>query len=317
MRLLYDTTTVPQLDRYDYYRAGAACELAPVEVYGRAPGRLSARMAVGRVGDLDLEELTWAADGAVVTRRTERLLRAGGPERYRLVLGVAGEVHLEQMDSRIRIGPGDIGLFDLSRPWRACHPAGPSRLRVMTLTFARAVLAVDECALGPRLGTLMPRRLPGRNEMAGLLGGRSDSAVADCADVLAEGVRGLIRAWLGLPHGMTSHTRRALHLARIRDVIQARLHDPGLDPVGIARAAAISPRYLHELHQGTGSTPMQVVKRMRLEESRRRLVDPALGARPIREIAAACGYRRPDQFARDFRQAFGVAPTEAREGRGC
>src|SRR4051812_43049744 len=99
MRVLYDTTTVPGMDRYDYYRAGAACELAPVEVYGRAPGRLSARMSVGRVGDFDVEELTWTADAAIITRRTERLIRIGGQERYRLVLAVAGEVQLEQMDS--------------------------------------------------------------------------------------------------------------------------------------------------------------------------------------------------------------------------
>jgi hypothetical protein len=30
--VLYDTTTVPPLDRYDYNRTGAGCELAPVEV---------------------------------------------------------------------------------------------------------------------------------------------------------------------------------------------------------------------------------------------------------------------------------------------
>jgi hypothetical protein len=29
-------------------------------------------MSAGRVVDLDLEELTWAADAAIITRRTER-----------------------------------------------------------------------------------------------------------------------------------------------------------------------------------------------------------------------------------------------------
>jgi len=314
MRVLYDTTTVPPLDRYEYYRAGAACELAPVEVDGRAPGRLSARMSVGRVGDFDLEELTWAADAAIVTRRTERLIRVGSQESYRLVVAVAGEVQLEQVDSRVRIRPGDIGLYHLSRPWRARHPAEQSRIQVVMLTFPRAMLPVEERALGPLLGTLMPRRLPGRNLIAQLLVGRASSGEhADCADALSDGVRGLIRDWLGLPGGMTPHTRRALHRARIRDVIHTRLHDPGLDPYGIARAAAISPRYLHELYKDTGSTPMRLVKRMRLQECRRRLADPAFGSLAIREIAAACGYRRPDQFARDFRQEFGVAPTQVRD----
>jgi hypothetical protein len=124
------------------------------------------------------------------------------------------------------------------------------------LTFPRAMLPVDERALGPLLGTLMPRRLSGRNLIAQLLVGRASSGEhADCTDVLSEGIRGLIRDWLGLPGGMTPHTRRALHLARIRDVIHTRLHDPGLDPYGIAKAAAISPRYLHELHNDTAPPP--------------------------------------------------------------
>lgn len=34
--------------------------------------------------------------------------------------------------------------------------------------------------------------------------------------------------------------------------------------------------------------------------------------RPIKDIAAAHGYTRPDQFARDFRQRFGVSATQVR-----
>jgi hypothetical protein len=129
MRVLYDTTTVPPLHRYDYYRAGAACEVAPVEVYGRAPGRLSARMSVGHIGDFAVEELTWAADAAIVTRRTERLIRISGQDRYRLVLGVAGEVQLEQMDSRVRIRPGDIGSTTCLAPGRPAIPLSRAAYR--------------------------------------------------------------------------------------------------------------------------------------------------------------------------------------------
>ena len=121
MHVLYDTRTVQPLDRYDYYRAGAGGSWLR---YGRAPGSLLARMSIGRLGQFDLKELTWAADATITTRRTERLIRVGGgPEGYRLVAVVSGEVHLEQADSRVRIRPGDLGLYDLSRPWHARHPA--------------------------------------------------------------------------------------------------------------------------------------------------------------------------------------------------
>ncbi|MGH3625383.1 MAG: hypothetical protein ACRDQ5_26980, partial [Sciscionella sp.] len=60
--MLYDTRTVHPLDRYDYYRAGAGTELAPVAVHGRAPGRLLAVMSVAQIGDFEIEVVTWAAD---------------------------------------------------------------------------------------------------------------------------------------------------------------------------------------------------------------------------------------------------------------
>ena len=55
-------------------------ELAPVSVHGRAPGRLLAAMSVARIGDVEVEDVTWSADSAVATLRTERLIRARDPE---------------------------------------------------------------------------------------------------------------------------------------------------------------------------------------------------------------------------------------------
>jgi AraC-like DNA-binding protein len=78
----------------------------------------------------------------------------------------------------------------------------------------------------------------------------------------------------------------------------------------IAQAANISPRYLHKIFQDAELTPMQMLKRMRLEECRRSLQDPALAMMPIGDIISVHGYLRPDQFARDFRQMFGVSAKQ-------
>src|SRR4051794_6277095 len=144
---LYDTTKVHPLDRYEHYREGAATEQAPVEVYGRAPGRLTASMTVSRVGEFDVEELVWEADTEIMTRRTPRLIRIGDNERYRLIMPICGEIRLDQTDHPVRFRRGDIGLFDLSRPWRAAHPAGEGELRVAMLTFPHALLPVEERAV--------------------------------------------------------------------------------------------------------------------------------------------------------------------------
>jgi hypothetical protein len=105
MRVLYDTRTVHPLDRYDYYRAGAGAELAPVTVDGRSPGRLLAAMSVARIGDFEIEAVTWAADSEVVARRTHRLIRSCDPECYRPGLQTAvRRLGDRGAQARIRIG---------------------------------------------------------------------------------------------------------------------------------------------------------------------------------------------------------------------
>jgi AraC-like DNA-binding protein len=58
---------------------------------------------------------------------------------------------------------------------------------------------------------------------------------------------------------------------------------------------------------------MALVKQLRLEQCRRNLADPALSDRTIKDIALSLGYlRRQDQFARDFKQMFGVSARTIR-----
>jgi AraC-like DNA-binding protein len=315
MYTLYDTRTAHPLDRYEHYRAGAAAELAPVSVHGRSPGHLLAVMAVAKIGDFEIDMLTWVADREVVTRRTEQLIRAGDPECYRIILGVTPGMRQEQAGHLVEFRARDVALYDLSRPEKTTHTTGPTPMRLVMLSFPRALVPIDYTTVRPLVGTVMPRSMPGRSLVAQFLGGLSESAGANdpgLAEVLLECAVGLIRQRLGEPSGVTPHTRRLLQEARINGIIRRNLGNPGLDPDGIARAAHISPRYLYTIFQDADLTPMQLLKRLRLEEARRKLQDSALAGMPVKDIASAVGYVRADQFARDFRQQFGFSASEAR-----
>lgn len=318
MYVLYDTRTVHPLDRYEYARAGAAAELAPVAICGRAPGHLLAVMSVAQIGDFAIEAVTWAADSEIVAHRTDRLIRACDPECYRVFLSVNGGVRMEQAGSQVPFRARDIALYDLSHPWKATHTTGPISMRVVMLTFPRALVPITRATVRPLVGTVIPRNLPGRSLIAEFLIGLTDTAAEeeaapDLADVLRECAVGLIRQRLGQPNGITPRTRRLLRAACIRTIIRRHLGNPALDPDQIAKAANISPRYLHKLFQGTEITPMQLLKRLRLEACRRNLQDPTLTMTPIKDIIATHGYLRPDQFARDFKQLFGVSAQQVRQ----
>lgn len=320
MRVLYDTRTVHPLDRFEYARAGAAAELAPSAIRGRAPGRLLAVMSVAQMGDFAIAAETWAADSEIVAHRTDRLIRGCDPECYRVFLSVNDGVRAEQAGSQVAFRARDIALYDPSCPWRVTHTTDLVPMHNVMLTFPRALVPVSRATVRPLLGTVMPRNLPGRSLIAQLLIGLTDpvttaehEATPDLAGVLRECVTGLIRQRLGLPNGITPRTRQLLHAECIRAVIRRELGNPALGPDQIAKAAHISPRYLHKLFQDAELTPMQLVKRLRLEACRRDLEDPALAMTPVKDIISVHGYLRPDQFARDFRQLFGVPPRQVRQ----
>jgi AraC-like DNA-binding protein len=324
MRILYDTSRVHPLDRFDYYRSKALGEFAPVAVGGQRPGQLSTAMVVDQVGDLTVEVVRWASDTPFAARRPPRLVRAADPECFRLVVNVNGGLGTEQRDNLVNFRTGDIALFDTSRPHVSWHlPTSSVPSWSVMATFPHTVLVGADRRIERYVGTVFPRAVRGRTLLADLLTGLIQSPcglveegdLENVAEVLWDGVIGLLRERLGL-RGMTTDTCRRIQLARIRGVIRRQWGRPDLGPARIARSVGVSPRYLYEILHGAGTTPMALVKQLRLEECRRKLTDPALAHRSIKEIARSMGYPRPDQFAHDFKQMFGVAAGSVRPRPG-
>lgn len=317
METLYDTATVPPLDRYDYYQAVSATELAPVTVtvpvHGRPPGQLRATMLVAEIGDFALEAHTFAADREVSVRRTDRLIRASDPECYRLVTALTPGIRVQHAGHTVDLGARDIALYDTSQSWETTNPT--SLVQTIMLTFPRSLVPVGYSTVRPLVGSITPKDVPGRSLFAQFLIGLTEPAaieVSGLPEVLRECVVGLIRRRLGEPAGITPHTLRLLQRTRINGIIRRSLADPALDPEGIAKAAHISTRYLYAIFQDAELTPMQLLKNLRLQEAHRQLQDPAPSDAPISTIMSAVGYVRPDQFARDFHQMFGVSPKSHR-----
>jgi AraC family transcriptional regulator len=91
----------------------------------------------------------------------------------------------------------------------------------------------------------------------------------------------------------------------------SRLDDADLDLASLASEAGYSPFHFHRLFAAlTGETPVAMVRRLRLERAAATLVRTK---RSIGEAAMDAGYSTPDAFARAFRQAFGVLPSEFRQ----
>ena len=115
--------------------------------------------------------------------------------------------------------------------------------------------------------------------------------------------------------GEQSGTLRALasrddHFARIARVMKF-IHVEHARPLSIeemARRAGMSvPAFHHHFKLVTASSPLQYLKRIRLDRAKRLMVHDGYNASTA---ARAVGYESPSQFSREFKRLFGVTPVE-------
>jgi AraC-like DNA-binding protein len=96
-------------------------------------------------------------------------------------------------------------------------------------------------------------------------------------------------------------------VARALRYMNSHLHDR-FDVATLARSAGMSSSSLHHaFKQVTTLTPVQYLKRIRLDEARRLMMDEHCDAA---EAAFRVGYASPSQFSRDFKRLFGLPPRQ-------
>jgi AraC family transcriptional regulator len=108
----------------------------------------------------------------------------------------------------------------------------------------------------------------------------------------------------------TTLDRFHARLQRVADHLAGHLDEP-LSIDRLAGIAAMSPFHFHRLWTATlGETVASSVRRLRLERAARQLRE---SAEPVTSIALAAGFASAQAFARAFRAAAGVSPSEYRE----
>jgi AraC-like DNA-binding protein len=103
--------------------------------------------------------------------------------------------------------------------------------------------------------------------------------------------------------------RRRAQLERATAVMKERLAEP-VSNRDLQRATGIGSSQLHALFRElTGYSPMEYLRRLRVEHARELLADDALS---IKEVAARAGFSDPNHFSRVFARLDGVPPTAYR-----
>jgi AraC-like DNA-binding protein len=187
----------------------------------------------------------------------------------------------------IKVDPTTLGevLLAMDEPWPPLHEL-PRAVTTHALgaQLSSAVIRLLECLKCP-----LDSRMLGRQIVREII-----------YRVLREETDGALRAF----------ANRDGHFMRIARVLKEVHADPArpITVQSMSRRAGMSiAAFHHNFKRVAGSSPLQYVKRIRLDRAKRLMMHDGYNASTA---ARAVGYESASQFSREFKRQFGVTPME-------
>lgn len=270
-----------------------------------------------KFGDIAVSQLDANIQSAI---RTQRHVEADTRGDYIIGTMFNGASSLIRQEGREAIrGVGQAMLYTNAAPIEAQHD-GPVAFRGVTVP--RALLAerlpnFEDLAVKPLAASPALRHL--ERYLAIVIDSDIDADLV-LKDNVGTHLIDLVALVLGA-RGDSAElaTGRGLRAARLQDVIaniRARFADASFSPSELARNLGLSPRYVQELLQQTGSSFTERVTELRLQKARKMLLDTRYNRSKISDIAYACGFNEVSYFNRCFRRRFGASPRHYRRDVG-
>lgn len=255
----------------------------------------------------------WAVDcrlGGMSGRRGTREISHTDGDYAAVLLVRHGREVFSQRGRQAVVGPGTAVMWDGVVP-AECFSEGPL---VKTTLFIPRQLCLEAL---PRLDSLVARPLAATPSLRLLFSWLHTSTRSLDLDEDAGAISGriaidLLASAIGASSNIVLDTK-TIRLMEIKAFIESRLGDSSLTVDDVARANAVSTRYLHTLFKGTGETCREFLMRRRRERAYQLLLSPASVS--VTEVAHRCGFDTPSSFSRAFRAAYGISPREARSAR--
>ncbi|WAM19274.1 helix-turn-helix domain-containing protein [Rhodococcus sp. JS3073] len=314
MSALFSCNDLPAHEQFDAWRETVSNAFVPLDAKFHTAGPFHGELLTEAVGSLQVSEVS---GGAVEVCRTPDAIRRSDPGYLKLGMQIRGYCVLTQDDREAALTPGDFSIYDTRRPYQVCFERDFAQLVVM---FPHELIHLRPDALDE----MTARRVSGRRGIGGLVSKFLVGMAEQLRGVeeltanqhLSNGVLNLLAAalseQLGCESNVPPETHRAALILQIKAFVDARLYDPELSSHLIARAHNISPRYLQKMFEGEGTTVTEWIRRRRLENCRRDLVDPRLSTTPIATIAAQWGLLDSSYFSKLFKTTYGMSPREFR-----
>lgn len=296
------------------FRGLVSSSFVPLRVSTEAHGPFAASISTA---DADSVVFTEVAATPHLVERTQQTIEDGGSGYYKVSLLISGSSILVQDGRELVMRPGDLSIYDTSRPYSLLFGEKFRNLIMMfpkdrldvPLPFTEQLTAVD---LGAQHRGLAPVLTAFISQLPTQLVHFTQHSRARLAQTSLDLLGTMFSSILD-----ASPEQRDPHqvlLQKIYDHVDLHLGSEDLSPSSIAAAHYISTRHLHALFNQSGTTVSTWIRERRLERARADLLDPLLADRPVWVIAAGRGFADPAHFSRVFKAAYGMTPSEFRRG---
>ncbi|MBB3992801.1 AraC-like DNA-binding protein [Sulfitobacter undariae] len=245
-------------------------------------------------------------------RTSEMVEGRTGEDICKLVWQIGGRSDIEQAGRSVTLQTGDIGLYDISTPYKF-RVSGDFKLLI--LGFSRSSHAFSDRVL---IRDADRHNLPstGMNALKSMLmtlltdpetddeGGH----IMSCASQLASRLLTERSAPLELPFKMEMDAGE-LPPSWHKKILNLQ-SDPDLTPDKLAQEFGISRRSLYNSFAGIGSTPAAYIRTVRLHTCRKILESKTGASENLAGLALDFGFKDQSHFTRAFRREFGVSPGQ-------
>ncbi|WP_169748187.1 helix-turn-helix domain-containing protein [Microbacterium azadirachtae] len=226
---------------------------------------------------------------------------------------LSGRMQIEQGGRQSAIAPGSVSVLVGSLPFRTRIDDEAESIQLyVPLRLMRAHGYAPESWAGLTWGTT-PSAIA-LHELLRTVTSGTNPVPATSATHVGHALRELALAVLheAADRVHAGYDARAMYRERAQAVIADRFADPSFDVAALAEELRVSPRYLHALFHGEDLSAGAQLRATRIRHAATLLAGVRTRDLTIAEVARLSGFGGDDQFARAFRRAHGITPSQYR-----
>lgn len=309
LAIKYNTGSLPIQSRREWLREMITKEYTKVEVSAPSNVELLDETTIYPWQQLRLS--TVRSHGIKIDRLKMEPF-SSSHDNYLAVLLLSGRYMLEQSGREVFLQPGEMTIYDATKPHRIHCPENFSKVIIsVPRKYMRDRLSGVEACTACKISNQSGIGLVTSNLIRTISGQLNEIDVETFNRFAEHTLDFLTMSFATIrPQHYALSRHGSLTLSHVKLHIEQHLADTDLSPKNVAEAVGFSQRYINMLFEAENTSLMRYVLSRRLQRCYDDLIKPSHQYRRVSDIAFKWGFNDVSHFSRAFRQAFDAAPTE-------